>query len=149
MDKLEEEYQSGTITALYYKSLRDKGISFDDILYGLAIPQKKGFLIGDDQDYKEDNHVEYDYNLELNVTFANVIFTNLEDRLPKVRGGNVYLHNCIADSTEYYKYRSRLSSAGASNAVKAVNSSWKCALVSQGIVCGQGGSVKAENCIFL
>lgn len=149
MDKLEEEYQSGTITALYYKALRDKGISFDDILYGLAIPQKKGFLIGDDQDYKEDNHVEYDYNLELNVTFANVIFTNLEDRLPKVRGGNVYLHNCIADSTEYYKYRTRLSSAGASNAVKAVNSSWKCALVSQGIVCGQGGSVKAENCMFL
>ena len=149
MDKLEKEYQSGTITALYYKALRDKGISFDDILYGLAIPQKKGFLIGDDQDYKEDNHVEYDYNLELNVTFANVIFTNLEDRLPKVRGGNVYLHNCIADSTEYYKYRSKLSSAGASNAVKAVNSSWKCALVSQGIVCGQGGSVKAENCMFL
>ena len=149
MDKLEEEYQSGTITALYYKALRDKGISFDDILYGLAIPQKKGFLIGDDQDYKEDNHIEYDYNLELNVTFANVIFTNLEDRLPKVRGGNVYLHNCIADSTEYYKYRTRLSSAGASNAVKSVNSSWKCALVSQGIVCGQGGSVKAENCMFL
>ena len=89
MKKLEDEYQAGTITALYYKALRDKNISFEDILYGLAIPQKKGFLIGDDQDYKEDDHVEYDYNLELNVTFANCKFTNLEDRIPKVRGGNI------------------------------------------------------------
>ena len=36
-----------------------------------------------------------------------------------------------------------------SNIVKKTNTSWKCALVSQGIVCGQGGSVKAINCIFL
>lgn len=149
MNQLEQEYLDGTIKALYYKALRDKGVTFEEILYGLAIPQKKGFLIGDDQDYKEDNHAEYDYNLELNVTFANTRFTNLEDRLPKIRGGNVYMHNCIVDSSKYYEYRKKLYSLGVASIVRAVNSSWKCALVTQGIVCGQGGSVKAENCIFL
>ena len=149
MNKLEQDYQNNDCKALYYKTLRENGVSFNEILYGLAIPQKKGFLIGDDQDYKQDNHVEYDYNLELFVTFANCRFTDLEDRLPKVRGGNVYMHNCLFDSSKYYEYRKRLSSINASNIVKKVNTSWKCALVSQGIVCGQGGSVKAINCIFL
>ena len=149
MEKLENDYINGECKALYYKSLRDNNISFEDILYGLAIPQKKGFLIGDDQDYKEDDHIEYDYNLQLFVTFANCKFTDLEDRLPKVRGGNIYMHNCIFDSSRYYEYRNKLSSLGAASFVKKVNSGWKCALVSQGIVCGQGGSVKAENCIFL
>lgn len=148
MYKLEQDYLNDNCTALYYKALRDKGISFEEILYGLATPQKKGFLIGDDQDYKEDDHVEYDYNLQLSVTFANCRFIDLEDRLPKVRGGNIYMHNCLIDSSNYSIYREKLSSYNAANAVRSVNSSWKCALVSQGIVCGQGGSVKAENCIF-
>jgi len=58
------------------------------------------------------------------------------------------MHNCLIDSSNYSIYREKLSSYNAANAVRSVNSSWKCALVSQGIVCGQGGSVKAENCIF-
>lgn len=149
MNQIEQDYQKGLDNCLYYKALRDKGISFEDIFYGLAIPQKKGFLIGDDQDYKEDNHAEYDYNLELNVSFANCKFIDFEDRIPKVRGGNVYMHNCYVDSSRYNSYRGKLSSSGASSAVRGVNSSWKCALTNQGIVCGQGASVRADNCIFL
>ena len=149
MNKLEQDYQKQECKALYYKALRDNNVSFEDILYGLAIPQKKGFLIGDDQDYKDNDHAEYDYNLELFVTFANCKFTDLEDRLPKVRGGNIYMHNCLFDSSRYYSYRSKLKSLNVQNIVKTVNSGWKCALTSQGIVCGQGGSVKAVNCIFL
>ena len=149
MQDIEKDYQDNVGNCLYYKALRDKGISFEDVFYGLALPQKKGFLIGDDQDYSENNHVEYDYNLELNVSFANCNFTNLEDRLPKVRGGNVYMHNCLFDSSEYYEYRTSLQGQRVVSTVTAVNSSWKCALVSQGIVCGQGGSVRADNCIFL
>ena len=59
------------------------------------------------------------------------------------------MHNCIIDSSMYYEYRTKLSNLKAANIVKKVNGGWKCALVSQGIVCGQGASVKAENCIFL
>ena len=146
---IEKDYAEGKENCLYYKALRDKGISFEDILNGLAIPQKKGFLFGDDQDYSEDNHAEYDYNLELNISISNSKITNFADRLPKIRGGNVYMYNTIFDSTFYYESRAKLQSQRAISAVTSVKSDWKCALVSQGIVCGQGGSVKAENCEFL
>lgn len=144
MSEIEADYQAGNSNYLYYKSLRDAGISFEDILYGLAIPQKKGFLCGD----SGDNNLDYQYNLSLQISFSNCIFTNLEDRLPKLRGGNAYMYNCIVDSSEYYTYRARLSSQNAKTVVTRVNSNWKCALVSQGIVCGNGGSMYAQNCIF-
>ncbi|MBD5585487.1 MAG: hypothetical protein HDQ88_10425, partial [Clostridia bacterium] len=149
MSAIEEDYQAHKNTAeegyvskhAYYDVLRNNGASFEDILYGIAIPQKKGFLCGDSGD-------KFEYNLKLNVSFANCIFKNLEDRLPKLRGGNAYMYNCIVDSSRYYGYRTKLRSIGAKDIVTRVNSSWKCGLVSQGIVCGNGGSVKAENCIF-
>lgn len=144
MEQIEQDYQAGENNCLYYKALRDGGISFEDILYGVAIPQKKGFLCGDSGNGKED----YDYNLSLQISFANCVFKNLEDRLPKLRGGNAYMYNCIVDSSEYYEYRTKLRSANAEAKITAINSSWKCALVSQGIVCGNGGSFKGENCIF-
>lgn len=141
MSAIESDYQSGGNKCLYYKALRNGGATFEDILYGLAIPQKKGFLCGDSGD-------KYEYNLKLQVSFANCTFKNLEDRIPKLRGGNAYMYNCIVDNSQYYAYRSKLKALNAASLVTAVNSKWKCALVSQGIVCGNGGSVKAENCIY-
>ena len=145
MQKIEQDYQEGGNKYLYYKALRDGGASFNDILYGVAIPQKKGFLCGDDANQDK---ADYTYNLSLQVSFSNCKFTNLEDRLPKVRGGNAYMYNCIVDSSQYYTYRTTLKSLNAASKVSAVNSKWKCGLVSQGIVCGSGASVKAENCIY-
>lgn len=145
MAKIEEDYQSGGTNYLYYNALRNGGASFEDILYGIAIPQKKGFLCGDDA---KETDADYTYNLSLQVSFANCKFTNLEDRIPKLRGGNAYMYNCIVDSSQYYGYRTTLRGISAASKVAAVNFAWKCGLVSQGIVCGSGGSVKAENCIF-
>ena len=151
METIEQEYQAAKddlekqCNYLYYAALRDGGASFEDILYGIAIPQKKGFLCGDNAKQGED---DYTFNLSLQVSFSNCKFTNLEDRIPKLRGGNAYMYNCIVDSSQYYTYRTTLRAMNAASKVSAVNSSWKCGLVSQGIVCGTGGSVKAENCIF-
>ena len=150
MSAIEEEYKAykedntKPQNYLYYNALRDAGASFEDILYGLAIPQKKGFLCGDDAKQDKD---DYTYNLSLKVSFAHCKFTNLEDRLPKVRGGNAVMYNCVVDSSQYYEYHSKLKSYAAS-AVSAVNSGWKCALASQGIVCGSGASFYGENCIY-
>ncbi|UKI49028.1 MAG: hypothetical protein L6U99_09525 [Clostridium sp.] len=49
----------------------------------------------------------------------------------------------------YINYRNKLKSMNAQSLVQGVNSSWKCALVSQGIVCGNGSSVRVEGTIFL
>ena len=145
MQKIEAEYQAGEHNYLYYNALREGGASFNDILYGLALPQKKGFLCGDNAKYDEP---DYTYNLGLQVSFSNCVFKNLEDRLPKLRGGNAYMYNCVVDSSQYYAYRANLKSINAAAKVSAVKSNWKCGLVSQGIVCGNGGSVMAESCIF-
>lgn len=149
MQSIEADYQAHKDTTeegyiskhAYYDKLRDGGVSFEEILYGIAIPQKKGFLCGDSGD-------DYAYNLKLQVSFANCNFKNLEDRIPKLRGGNAYMYNCVVDSSQYYTYRTQLRAKSAAGLVSSVNGSWKCGLVSQGIVCGNGGSVKAENCIF-
>lgn len=146
MQDIEKDYKNGGENYLYYNSLRDAGYTFEQILYGLAIPQKKGFLLGDSGD-------EFTYNYEINVSFANCIFKNLEDRLPKIRGGHVYMYNCVVDSLEYFEYRTLLKELNSDNinaqvAVMKVNTTWKCALVSQGILSGLGASITAENCIF-
>lgn len=149
MMEIEEAYQQGSLDYLYYKALRDTGYTFDEILYGLAIPQKKGFLLGDDAKYGED---DFTYNLSLNVSFDSCYFKNIEDRLPKLRGGNAIMSNCIVDTFEYIDYRSILRTTRngltAASAVQKVNSSWKCALVSQGLLVGNQGSLLAQNCIF-
>ena len=145
MEDIEKEYQEGKKNYLYYNSLRDSGITFEEILYGMAIPQKKGFLLGDNADYGSD---DYNYNLNLRVSFNSCKFINFADRIPKVRGGNCYMYNCLADSSQYYKYRAILKDKNADQAVKTVNSTWKAALVSQGIVLGCGAYVRVENTIY-
>lgn len=152
MQEIENDYQSGGKNYLYYNALRNSGITFENILYGIAIPQKKCFLDGDSGD-------EYEFNLNLRVSIGNCKFTNIEDRIPKVRGGVAYMYNSIVDSSEYYEYRTKLKNykyldssnieqTGVQSIVKAINGTWKCALVSQGVVCGNGGSVACKNVSF-
>ena len=83
----------------YFIIKQDNNVSY------FYMPQKKGFLLGDQARYDEDP-TEYGYNLNIKVSFGYCTFTNLEDRLPKTRGGMIYLYNCVADSSLYYKVRS-------------------------------------------
>lgn len=148
MSEIEENYQAnlndGNVECkyLYYKALRDAGCSFETILYGLAIPQKKAFLCGD----SGDNNNDYDYNRKLKISISNCYFKNIEDRIPKLRGGNCYFYNNVVDCFQYYTYRNILSEYA--SAVKSVNSGWKCACVSQCLLTSNGASLMAENCIF-
>ncbi|MDE5856391.1 MAG: InlB B-repeat-containing protein, partial [Anaeroplasmataceae bacterium] len=61
MAQIEAEYQEGKKNYLYYNALRDANISFEDILYGIAIPQKKGFLCGDDAKFSGSYETADDY----------------------------------------------------------------------------------------
>ncbi|MGN0806720.1 MAG: hypothetical protein ACI4MC_06740, partial [Candidatus Coproplasma sp.] len=151
MEEIESNYQANLADSsvkcyyLYYKALRDKGASFEDILYGLAIPQKKAFLCGD----SGDNDQDYRFNRKLKISIANCYFKNIEDRIPKLRGGNCYFYNNVVDNFEYYNYRSKLSSyASAVTQLGGKSSTWKCALTSQCLLTSNGASLMAENCIF-
>lgn len=144
MDTIEQEYQvynankagytSSNKSCKYYFALRDLGLSFDDILYGIAIPQKKAFLWGDSGD-------PYVYNKYLNAVLYGCTIKNIEDRLPKVRGGMAYVYNTLVDNTEYYSYVSKLKSIN----VSSKNSKYKLGAVSQGILAGLDASVYLES----
>ncbi len=139
MSKIEQSYQNGENKYLYYKTLRDNyNLSFEQILYGIAIPQKKGFLCGDREDRDE-------YNEKLYVSFNNCYFKNLEDRLPKVRGGFAWIYNSIIDSEDYYKIKNQIQIA---KNISSINSKYKCALVSQGMVASNNADVLCHNVIF-
>ena len=141
MSAIEEAYKAGTSTYKYYNYLRDNDLTFEEILYGLAIPQKKGFLLGDSGD-------DYDYNLKIDVSFGNCVFKNLCDRIPKIRGGNCYVYNCLVDNYQYYDYRTKIKAKGIQKEFAIDGMAAKCALVSQGMLAGLGASIMAENCIF-
>lgn len=163
MEEVEADYQksksdsSYSCKYTYYKILRDVyNLTFEEILYGVAIPQKKAFLLGDSGESQKS--YSYHYNLSLKVSFADNVFIDIEDRLPNVRGGITYMANCVIDNSRYFKYRNILMAKGASGIASAYprpNDSknehpyYKCALVSQGIIGGYGASVEAENCLFI
>ncbi len=136
MKRIEDEYQvyaanksgykASEKTCRFYFQRRDSGMSFEDVLKTYAMPQKKGFLWGDSDG--EGN--PYLYNKRLYGMIYGCTFKNLETRLPKVRGGMVYIINTQVDNTEYYPY-----------AVKYGNTS-------EGVLSGLGASVYMESCEY-
>jgi len=142
MKEIDDLYNSGKSNYLYYNALRDSGLSFNDILYGVAIPQKKGFLFGDNSSSNDDFY----YNKEMKVSFNSCKIINFCDRIPKVRGGQVFMYNTLIDSLKYLEYRSNVYAYGSS--VAKVNSTWKCACVSQGFLVSYGGYLHIENSII-
>lgn len=145
MQDIEADYQAhkndGQCKYKYYAALRNGDISFDDIYYGMALPHKKAFLIGDEG-------TEYYINLNSRLSIGNCKLSNTEDRLPKIRGAEVYMYNTIIDSSKYYEARTHLYNGTTSIVkplVQAVNSTWKAAMTSQGFVVGNGGSLYAKN----
>lgn len=147
MASIELEYQEGKNNYLYYNALRKYGFTFDQILKGIAAAQKKGFLLGDNDQIN---------NYYLKISFNFCKFNNIEDRLFKVRGCIVTSSNSIFDSQNYYNARKDFYSGTTNLAKKAVNdttlggsSGFKAAMVSQAILISQGGSFCGNNNYYL
>ena len=153
MNRIETEYQiyASDKTAYtysnkscrYYFALRDAGLSFDDVFYGIAIPQKKAFLWGDENEY-------YLYNNNLTAIMYGCNIKNIEDRIPKVRGGIAYVINTKVDNTEYLPYVSKLKSVQStvlSNSPKDKDGKnlYKLGAVSQAVLAGLNGRVYLES----
>ncbi|WP_045959778.1 hypothetical protein [Acholeplasma palmae] len=146
MSGLEKSYLDQTIKYVYYKYLRDSGLSATDI-YELFKGQKKGFMIGGSDDVKKD---EWTTNKQLEFSIINTYFKNLQDRLPRLRGGSSHIYNVHVDNNEIYETQRRIKSYSLYkdlvNGIVANN--WKLAFTNQGMVTTNGGSVKYENSIF-
>jgi pectate lyase len=110
----------------YYRSLREKGLSEEDLLKWASY-QKKGFNLG--------NTTDGEGYEEITFTFHHLEISNLQDRLPRIRKGDAHLYQIILDNTGI-------------DELSAVLNAHQLSIVNQGIVTTEGGAVLMENSIF-
>ena len=122
MDYLEENIHDFT----YYRSLRDQGISVDDIKQYASF-QKKGFNLG--------NTTDGEGFEPITMTFHHLDLKNLMDRMPRLRKGDVHLYHVILDNEMIYDLQMKLNDQDIS-------------FVNQGIVTTEQGNVLMEHSIF-
>lgn len=146
LEQLEKEYQAETIEYVYYKFLRDSGLSFDDI-YELFRGQKKGFMVGGGDSYNND---EWKKNKELEITINNTYFYNLQDRLPRLRGGSGHVYNVYQDNNDIFETMERIASYDFYPELVAgiASKNWKLAFTNQSMVTTNGSAVQFQNSIF-
>lgn len=123
IDYLEENRESYP----YYDSLRDDGLTPDDILK-MASYQKKGFNLGNQTDGEGYESITF--------TFHHLLIWNLQDRMPRIRKGDAHVYQITLDNTDIWNLNLAVNSKG-------VN------LVNQGIVTTEGGAVFMENSLFI
>lgn len=111
-----------------YQALRKMGLAVDDII-DLNSMQKKGHLIGANEQKPE--------NDTLTLTLAYNHYVNLQDRLPRLRGGDAHVFNVIHDASDIYAIKQRLSQYG------------NLSITNQGIVTTENGAVLMEDSIFI
>lgn len=153
MQEIENSYQNNEGKYLFYTMARDKGISYDTLFACYVAPQKKGFMIGGGDDATKD---EWTANYLLQFSIGYTYFYSLEDRLPRMRGGNGYVFNTWLDCSDYYTARTSVkkvltSSSGSYSSTltgETITIDYKNALVSQAMVTTNQGSVKFEKSIF-
>lgn len=110
----------------FYLSMRDQGISVEDII-AVASYQKKGFNLG--------NSTDGEGFESISVTFHHLVVENLQDRFPRIRKGDVHLYSVLLDNEDLYHIM-----------LKIGDTDYPC--VNQGIVTTEDGAVLMENSRF-
>jgi pectate lyase len=107
----------------------------------IALPQKKGHLIGST-------------NLEgltsYTVTLHHNYYKDLQDRMPRLRGGDVHGYNLYIDSSNARIVKQMRDDFVAGNAVlaSALSSTYSFGITSQGSISTEGGAVEIESSVF-
>ncbi len=118
-----------------YNFLRSSavGLSKEDII-AIAGGQKKGHLVGS---------TEFDSgNPKLSITLHHNYYKNIQDRMPRLRGGNAHAYNIVMDSAGAWAAKSKLTSAIAS----AISSKgYHFSVTSNGAISTEDGAVLVEK----
>ncbi len=138
IEQLEKAYQNDLTTGtktypLYYHLRKDKGYTPEEIIK-VEAPQKKAHLIGAGN--SEDNMDK------LSITIANCYYKEIQDRIPRLRGGNAHIFNTVIDSSEIYKTKSEKN-------YTASLQYFHFGVTNQALLSTCGGALKAENLYML
>jgi len=136
INQLEKTYQedlkNGTQTYPLYYHLRKVQNYLPQQIIQVQAPQKKAHLVGSDNKDTADN-------AKLSVTIYNCYYKEIQDRIPRLRGGNAHIFNTVIDSTNIYKNKAWDPKVGDNN------SNFHFGLTNQALLSTCGGALKAEN----
>ncbi|TVY00333.1 hypothetical protein FPZ49_33150 [Paenibacillus cremeus] len=116
-----------------YNGLRDMGFTPADII-AVSAGQKKQHLVG---------ATEFDAkNPNLQVTLHHNYYQNVNDRMPRLRGGNAHAYNIVMDSAGNREASRRIS---AEQAAAITAKGYHFGVTSNGAISTEGGAVLVEN----
>jgi pectate lyase len=107
----------------------------------VALPQKKGHLIGSN-------------NLEgltsYTVTLHHNLYQDLQDRMPRLRGGDVHGYNLVLDSSNARIVKEMRDGIVAANPALATQlaSTYHFGITSNGAISTEGGAVQIDSSVF-
>ncbi|MNP00531.1 Pectate trisaccharide-lyase precursor [compost metagenome] len=117
-----------------YKYLRDTlGLSKEDIV-AVAASQKKGHLVGATELASD--------NPDLQLTMHHNYYKDIQDRMPRLRGGNVHAYNIVMDNADAYAAKQIITSAMESS---LSSKGYKFGVTSNGAISTENGAVLLEN----
>lgn len=120
----------------YYNAMRNAGMSMSEIMQ-LNSYQKKGFLLGGS---------ELRAGNVFTLTIYNSYIKNLQDRFPRLRGGDVHIFNTIYDATDVYNSRNEVRALYPSLFSQSI---YNRQLTNQALVTTENGAIHMENSIIM
>jgi pectate lyase len=125
-----------------YNFLRSNGFSVEDII-AVSRSQKKGHLIGANEFDTE--------NADHRVTLHHNHYLNMQDRLPRLRGGNAHAYNLYVNNAEALAAKdlrnARVAAMSSTNAARLTGSSatYSFDVTLNGAISTEGGAVLLEK----
>lgn len=112
------------------------GMSKEQII-AVAASQKKGHLIGANE-FATDNP-------DLEVTLHHNYYKDIQDRMPRLRGGNVHAYNIVMDNAEAWTIKNSITS----DMAKAISAKgYHFGITSNGAISTENGSVLLEKSVI-
>ncbi|MEK3825923.1 pectate lyase family protein [Paenibacillus sp. FSL K6-1558] len=121
-----------------YNHLRSSavGLSKEDII-AIAGPQKKGHLVGA-------TSLE-SANANLSITLHHNLYKDIQDRMPRLRGGNAHAYNIIMDASDARSAQARITNA---MATAIASKGYKFGITSNGAISTESGAVLVEKSVI-
>jgi pectate lyase len=139
-----DDLEANRATNVMYNLLRgpvDTPIFTQQQIIDIALPQKKGHLIGSN-------------NLEglttYTVTLHHNLYKDLQDRMPRLRGGDVHAWNLYVDSSNARIVKAMRDDIVAANPTLAasLSSTYSFGITSQASISTEGGAVQIDDSVF-
>lgn len=127
--------ETNRLSYSYYNAMRNAGMSMHEIME-LNSFQKKGFLLGGSS-LRVGN--------VFTLTIYNSYIKNLQDRFPRLRGGDVHLFNNVYDATEVYEMRNHVREVYPTLFAQSI---YNRQLTNQALVTTENGAILMENSII-